>query len=95
MTAPSLEVFYIYKGVCAIFCSFNTYRTQKICPPDIYGDDRCAYNLSREPGGIVLHESHSFIHGHPFPLKGHFFANMFIHFQPLNEEESVELPLNI
>jgi ankyrin repeat protein len=30
----------------------------------------------------VLYESHSLIHGRPFPLKGRFFANIFIHFEP-------------
>jgi prolyl 4-hydroxylase len=41
---------------------------------------------------MVLYESHSIIHGRPFPLKGRFFANIFIHFEPVYEEESVELP---
>eukprot|EP01083_Nonionella_stella_P004945 14447_1 len=35
-----------------------------------------------EPGDLVLYESHSLIHGRPFPLKGKYFANIFIHFQP-------------
>lgn len=30
----------------------------------------------------VLYESHSVIHGRPFPLKGRFVANIFIHFEP-------------
>jgi len=36
-----------------------------------------------EPGDMVLYESHSVIHGRQFPLKGRFFANVFIHFEPL------------
>jgi prolyl 4-hydroxylase len=44
-----------------------------------------------EPGDMVLYESHSIIHGRPFPLKGRFFANIFIHFEPVYEESS-ELP---
>lgn len=32
---------------------------------------------------MVLYESHSVIHGRPFPLKGGFYANVFIHFEPL------------
>ena len=29
-----------------------------------------------------MYESHSVIHGRPFPLKGRFYANVFIHFEP-------------
>ncbi len=32
---------------------------------------------------MVLYESHSIIHGRPFPLKGRYYANVFIHFEPL------------
>jgi prolyl 4-hydroxylase len=35
-----------------------------------------------EPGDMVLYESHSTIHGRPFPLKGRYFANIFVHFEP-------------
>jgi len=35
-----------------------------------------------EPGDMVLYESGSLIHGRPFPLKGRFYANIFIHFEP-------------
>ncbi len=41
---------------------------------------------------MVLYESHSVIHGRPFPLKGRYFANIFIHFEPVYEEESIDLP---
>jgi hypothetical protein len=41
-----------------------------------------AVNVTMEPGDMVLYESHSLIHGRPFPLKGRFFANIFIHFEP-------------
>jgi hypothetical protein len=34
-------------------------------------------------GDMVLYESHSVIHGRPFPLKGRFYSNVFIHFEPL------------
>jgi hypothetical protein len=34
-------------------------------------------------GEMVLYESHSVIHGRPFPLKGRFYANIFIHFEPV------------
>jgi hypothetical protein len=45
-----------------------------------------------EPGDMVLYESHSVIHGRPFPLKGRFFANIFIHFEPVYDEESIDIP---
>ena len=32
---------------------------------------------------MVLYESHSVIHGRPFPLEGKYFANVFIHFEPI------------
>jgi prolyl 4-hydroxylase len=32
---------------------------------------------------MVLYESHSVLHGRPFPLKGRFFANVFVHFEPI------------
>jgi len=35
-----------------------------------------------DPGDMVLYESHSVIHGRPYPLKGRFMANIFIHFEP-------------
>lgn len=41
-----------------------------------------AVNVTMEPGDMVLYESGSLIHARPFPLKGRFFANIFIHFEP-------------
>merc|ERR1711983_142186 len=35
-----------------------------------------------EPGEMILYESHSVLHGRPFPLKGRFYANLFVHFEP-------------
>jgi prolyl 4-hydroxylase len=32
---------------------------------------------------MVLYESHSVIHGRPFPLRGKFYANVFVHFEPV------------
>lgn len=47
------------------------------------GHDGRAHNVTMEPGDMVLYESHSVLHGRPFPLKGRFFANIFIHFEPV------------
>lgn len=30
-----------------------------------------------------MYESHSLIHGRPFPLNGRYYANIFVHFEPL------------
>ena len=41
-----------------------------------------AVNVTMDPGDMVLYESGSLIHARPFALKGDFFANVFIHFEP-------------
>lgn len=52
-------------------------------PLEVIGHDGKAENVTMEPGDMVLYESHSVIHGRPFELKGRFFANIFIHFEPV------------
>ena len=52
-------------------------------PLEVYGVDGVARNITMEPGDMVLYESHSVIHGRPFPLRGNFFANAFLHFEPI------------
>jgi prolyl 4-hydroxylase len=47
-------------------------------PLEVYGHDGYAYNVTMEPGDMVLYESHSVLHGRPFPLKGRFVANIFM-----------------
>jgi prolyl 4-hydroxylase len=42
-----------------------------------------AHNVSMDAGDLVLYESHSIIHGRPFRMHGKFYANIFIHFEPL------------
>lgn len=63
-------------------------------PIEVYGHDGKAYNVTMEPGDMVLYESHSILHGRPFPLKGRFYANIFIHFEPvghsLRHNEKIE-----
>ncbi|KAL7563090.1 hypothetical protein ACA910_022583 [Epithemia clementina (nom. ined.)] len=41
-----------------------------------------AVNVTMHPGDMVLYESGSLVHSRPFPLKGNYFANIFIHFEP-------------
>jgi hypothetical protein len=51
-------------------------------PLEVYDRQGNAVNVTMEPGDMVLYESGSLIHGRPFPLKGRYFANIFIHFEP-------------
>jgi prolyl 4-hydroxylase len=39
---------------------------------------------------MVLYESGSLIHGRPFPLKGRFYANIFIHFEPTGRPKNFD-----
>lgn len=39
-------------------------------PIEVYSHDGKAYNFTMQPGEMVLYESHSVLHGRPFPLKG-------------------------
>jgi prolyl 4-hydroxylase len=50
---------------------------------EVIGHDGIARNITMVPGDLVLYESHSIIHSRPFPLKGRFMANIFIHFEPI------------
>ena len=43
-------------------------------PLEVYGHDGVAINITMEPGDMVLYESHSVIHGRPFPLNGNYYA---------------------
>jgi prolyl 4-hydroxylase len=49
---------------------------------EVYDRQGRAVNVTMEPGDMVLYESGSLIHGRPWPLKGRYFANIFIHFEP-------------
>jgi prolyl 4-hydroxylase len=52
-------------------------------PLEVYDHDGVAHNVTMQPGDMVLYESHSVIHGRPFPLNGKYFANVFVHFEPM------------
>jgi len=51
-------------------------------PLEVIDRNGNAVNVTMEPGDMVLYESGSLIHARPFPLKGKYFANIFIHFEP-------------
>lgn len=47
-------------------------------PLEVYGHDGIATNVTMRPGDMVLYESHSVIHGRPFPLKGKFIHSVIL-----------------
>lgn len=51
-------------------------------PFEVYDHDGKAHNVTLEPGEMLLMETHSVIHGHPWPLKGRSYAMIFLHFEP-------------
>lgn len=55
-------------------------------PLEVYDHDGRAHNITMQPGDLVLYESHSILHGRPFPLKGKYFANIFVHFKPVFDD---------
>eukprot|EP00542_Grammatophora_oceanica_P014012 CAMPEP_0194033644 /NCGR_PEP_ID=MMETSP0009_2-20130614/6250_1 /TAXON_ID=210454 /ORGANISM="Grammatophora oceanica, Strain CCMP 410" /LENGTH=434 /DNA_ID=CAMNT_0038674359 /DNA_START=204 /DNA_END=1508 /DNA_ORIENTATION=- len=52
-------------------------------PLEVWGHDGKPYNITMAPGDMVLYESHSIVHGRPFPFRGRYYANVFVHFEPL------------
>jgi prolyl 4-hydroxylase len=52
-------------------------------PLEVWGHDGKVYNVTLKPGDMALYESHSVIHGRPYPFRGKYFANVFVHFEPL------------
>lgn len=54
-------------------------------PTEVFDHNGRAHNVTLEPGDMLLFESHSVVHGHPFPLQGRFQAMIFIHFEPTGQ----------
>ena len=48
---------------------------------DYFGDRQ---TLSLQPGDMLLYESAKLIHGRPLTLHGRMYANIFVHFRPVN-----------
>ena len=61
-------------------------------PLEVYDRHDRAVNVTMEPGDMVLYESGSLMHGRPFPLKGRYFANIFIHFEPTGRSLGRSIP---
>jgi prolyl 4-hydroxylase len=49
----------------------------------VIGHDGRSHNLTLQPGEMILYESHSILHGRPYPLQGNYYANVFVHFEPV------------
>jgi len=52
-------------------------------PLQVIGFDGKIYDVTLEPGEMILYEGHKLIHGRPYPFNGTRFANAFIHFKPV------------
>ena len=57
-------------------------------PLEVYDHNGQAHNVTMEPGDMVLYESSSIIHGRPFPMRGRYFANVFVHMEVLGKDSS-------
>lgn len=51
-------------------------------PLEVIARNGSAVNITMEPGDMIMYEGHSTIHGRPFELKGNFYANAFVSFEP-------------
>ena len=63
---------------------------QEPWPLEVIGHDGKARNITMEAGDMILYEGHSVIHGRPFALNGTYFANVFLHFEPLQYTKQME-----
>lgn len=63
-------------------------------PVEMYDHDGMAHNITLHPGDMLLFESHSVIHGRPFPLKGRHYAMLFIHFEPTGHSLRHDVEMN-
>jgi len=59
-------------------------------PVEVVGHDGVARNVTLEPGDMAMYESHTVLHGRPVPMRGRFFANVFVHFIPLDPAKPSE-----
>lgn len=55
-------------------------------PIEVYDRRGNAYNVTLDPGEMLMYESHSTLHGNPYPLSGRSSACLFVHFVPVDYE---------
>ena len=94
LTATSLYGIRVYSGghvlaphvdrlPLVVSCIINVDQdVEEPWPLEVYAHNGVSYNVTIEPGEMILYESHSVIHGRPFEMKGNFMANVFVHFEP-------------
>jgi len=63
-------------------------------PVEVYDHKGQAHNVTMVPGDMVLYESHTVLHGRPFPLNGSYYANIFVHYIPVDHDEMNEKTFN-
>jgi len=63
-------------------------------PVEVYDHHGKAHNVTMVPGDMVLYESHTVLHGRPFPLNGSNYANIFVHYIPVDHDEMNEKTFN-
>lgn len=51
-------------------------------PLEVHAHNGKVYNMTMQPGDMILYEGHSVLHGRPYPLQGRYYANVYIHFEP-------------
>lgn len=44
-------------------------------PIEVYDHSGKAWNVTMQPGDMTLYESHTVLHGRPFPMKGRFYVS--------------------
>jgi hypothetical protein len=59
-------------------------------PIEVYSHQGKAYNVTMKPGEAVLYESHTVLHGRPFPFNGTNYANIFVHYIPTDHDRENE-----
>lgn len=60
-------------------------------PIEVYSHAGKAYNVTMESGDMVLYESHTVLHGRPWKMKGRHFANIFVHYEPVDHAANNKL----
>ncbi len=57
-------------------CIINVAQdTNEPWPIEVYDHQGRAHNVTMEPGDMVLYESHTVLHGRPFPMNGSFYVS--------------------
>jgi prolyl 4-hydroxylase len=52
-------------------------------PVEVISHAGKAYNVTMSPGDMVLYESHTVLHGRPYRMRGRHYANVFVHYEPI------------